>query len=280
MIVVADLGSSNTDLLLADADGEIVGSAVRPAVLPAAGDAFLHEISAPLAVAPERVHLIAVTGGRHRLLPERIAGVPLCHVDEIAAISRGGLAAGGVERAVIVSMGTGTALVVADGEQGRHAGGVALGGGTLRGLSARLLGTTDPARIAALALRGDPRGVDYTVADITAGGIGILPGTMPAAYLARLADESGTREDEPADIAAGLLDMIGHIAMHMGMLTARIAGLDTLVFTGHMVEYAGVRRAIRRLEGRYEGRIIIPPEPGLAVARGALLVALADARRL
>jgi type II pantothenate kinase len=276
MIVVADLGSSNTDLLLAEESGEVAGSAVRPAVLPSTGERFLHEVTEPLAVSPEQIRLVVVTGGRHRLLPEQAAGVPLRHVDEIRAIGRGGLAAGGVERAVIVSMGTGTALVVAEGERARHTGGVALGGGTLRGLASRLIGATDPARIAALAVRGDPRGVDYTIADITAGGIGILPGTLPAAYLARLVDPPGAREDEAADIAAGLLDMIGHIAMHMGLLTARIAGLETLVFTGHMVEYAGVRRAIRRLEGALTERLILPPEPGLAVARGALAVALAD----
>jgi type II pantothenate kinase len=265
-IVAADLGGSNTDLLLADEQGRVVRAAVIPALAPEPTERFLHDLLAPLGAEPAQVCLIAVTGGRHRHLGEALAGVAVRRVDEIAAIACGGLLASGLSRALIVSMGTGTAFVSADGLHTAHAAGVALGGGTVRGLAHRLLGTTTVDGIAALAAGGTPDGANLTVADIVGGGVGMLPGDMPAAYLARLADPEATR----ADIAAGILDMIGHIAAHMALLTARIHDHDAVVFIGHMLEFPTVVRAARRLERAVGGGFVVPPEPGLVVARGAL----------
>jgi type II pantothenate kinase len=266
MIVVADLGGSNTDLLLADEAGTVLRSVVRPPLRPGPDNSLLETLLAPLDVARDRVRFIAVTGGGHHRLGAALDGVPVRHVDEIEAIGRGGLVASGVTRAVVVSMGTGTAFVLADGERIRHAAGVALGGGTLHGLARSLLGTTDHVAIAALAAAGNPRGADLTIADIVGGDIGILPGDMPAAYFARLADGDPPHED----IAAGILDMIGHIAAHMAMLTARVHGYDTVVLIGHMLEFPAVEHAARRFQYALGGPFIVPPEPGLAVARGAL----------
>ena len=43
------------------------------------------------------------------------------------------------KRAIIVSMGTGTAYVMADNDKAYHIGGTGAGGGTLLGLSNRML---------------------------------------------------------------------------------------------------------------------------------------------
>jgi type II pantothenate kinase len=273
MIVVADFGGSNTDILLADDVGAVLRSAVRPPLRLPPDGALLEALLSPLEVTRDSVRFIAVTGGGHHRLGETLDGMPVRHVDEIEAIGRGGLVAGGVARAVVVSMGTGTAFVLAEGARAQHAAGVALGGGTLHGLAQRLIGTTDHIEVAALAATGNPRGADLTIADIVGGDIGILPGDMPAAYFARLADGDPPR----ADIAAGILDMIGHIAAHMAMLTARIHGHDTVVMIGHMLEFPAVERAARRFQYALGGTFIVPPEPGLAVARGAL-ASVADPR--
>jgi type II pantothenate kinase len=264
--VAADLGGSNADLLLADERGRVVRSAVIPALAPEPTERFLHNLLALLGVEPADVCLLAVTGGRHQHLGASLAGVPLRRVDEIAAIARGGLLASGLTRALIVSMGTGTAFVSADGPHTAHAAGVALGGGTVRGLAHRLLGTTEVGEIAALAAGGTPSGANLTIADIVGGGVGMLPGDVPASYLARLAGPEAT----PSDVAAGILDMIGHIAAHMALLTARIHDHDAVVFIGHMLEYPTIVRAARRLERAFGGGFVVPPEPGRVVARGAL----------
>ena len=269
-VVTADLGGSNTDLLLADAAGQVLRGAVLPALALSPDASLLDRLLASMEVQREQVQQLIATGGRHRWLPDMLDGVPVRKVDEIAAIARGGLVASGCARALVVSMGTGTAFVAADGDEIRQAPGVALGGGTLRGLAQRLLGTTGHREIALLAERGNPRGADLTIADIVGGDVGMLPGDMPAAYFARLAGETPSRED----ITAGILDMIGHIAAHMATLTARIHGHDTVVLIGHMVEFPVLVRAARRFERALGGHFLVPPEPGLAVARGALTLAL------
>jgi type II pantothenate kinase len=269
MLVVADLGGSNTDLLLADDGGAVVRSVVCPPLEPSEDRTFLDAMLAPLGVPADAVTAVVVTGGRHRRIGEAIAGTPVRHVDEIEAVGRGGLLAADASRALVVSMGTGTAFVSAEPDRIAHAAGVALGGGTLRGLAQRLLGTADHRTIAALAEQGNPRGADLTVADIVGGDVGILPGDMPAAYFARLLDG----DPSPPDIAAGILDMIGHIATHMALLTARVHGHDTVVLVGHMLEFPAVVRAARRFQYALGGTFIVPPDPGLAVARGALAIA-------
>jgi type II pantothenate kinase len=269
MLIVADLGGSNTDLLLADDAGEVVRSVVFPPLDPSEGRTLLDGMFTPLGASADEITAVVVTGGRHRRIGDTIAGTPVRHVDEIEAIGIGGLLAADVPRALVVSMGTGTAFVSAEPERVAHAAGVALGGGTLRGLAMRLLGTADHTAIAALAEQGSPRGADLTVADIVGGDVGILPGDMPAAYFARLVDG----EPSPPDIAAGILDMIGHIATHMALLTARVHGHDTVVLVGHMLEFPTVVRAARRFQYALGGTFIVPPEPGFAVARGALAIA-------
>lgn len=269
MIVVADLGGSNTDLLLADDAGEVCATATVPALPLVDAPVLLRAAVQQLGDATLTPRLLVVTGGGHRRLPATVDGVPVARIDEIQAIAAGGLLAGGCSRALVVSMGTGTAMVVADADGYAHAGGVALGGGTVHGIARRLLGTTDPAQIAVLAEHGNIRGADLTIADLVGGGVGVLSGDLPAAYLARLGDPP-----TDADLAASVLDMIGHIVAHMALLTARASGLDTLVVIGHMVEFGVTRRAIQRFERALAGTLVIADQPGLAVARGALSIAL------
>ena len=97
-----------------------------------------------------------------------------------------------VPRYLLVSVGTGTSILLVDGASVTRIGGTALGGGTLLGLAAGLLGTSDFDEIAALAQRGSRQTVDLLVSDIyPAGGIA-LAGDLTAAnfgkYARRLRD--------------------------------------------------------------------------------------------
>ena len=277
MIVVADLGGSNTDLLLAETDGRILRTAVRPASrsFPFEPAGSLLDAALPaLDVARDAVDLLVVTGGRHRSLSDEIDGLPLCHVDELTAIALGGLAAGGVDHALVVSMGTGTAMVATDGTRHRHSIGLALGGGTLLGLGYRLLGTTDPLRVARLAEGSSPARANLTIADLIGSGVGELPGDAPAAYLARLAGDRFNEEVAVADIAAALLGMIGQVTGHLAWLTARAAGQDQIVLIGHMADFPTLTAAASGFGRMLPGGFHVPEAPGTAVARGALVAFL------
>lgn len=61
---------------------------------------------------------IMVTGVGSSFLGGEIYGCPCEKSDEFSGVGRGGLYLSGLSKAIVVSMGTGTALVYADGEGG------------------------------------------------------------------------------------------------------------------------------------------------------------------
>ena len=273
-LAAVDLGGTNTDVLLAGADGRIL----RSAVLPWVSVSSIADLRRALELAGANVDAltaVAITGGRHRELQDEIGAARLVHVNELTAIGRGGLAAAGVERALILSMGTGTAFVSAGPEGMMHLGGTAVGGGTVLGLARLTLGTTDPIRIGELAAKGDPHNVDLTVGDIIGGGVGVVPADMTAAHFGKVGRPSDDGViPSPEDIAAGLIELVGQALGRMGLLAARSQHHDAVVLTGHLVEWAGIGAAVRRVAGAFGGRVITPPNPGFATARGALLALL------
>lgn len=274
-LAAVDLGGTNTDVLLAGTDGSIV----RSVVLPWMSVSSIPDLRRALELAgagPDALTAVAITGGRHRELPDEIGQARLVHINELQAIGRGGLAAADVERALILSMGTGTAFVSAGPEGFMHLGGTAVGGGTVLGLARLTLGTTDPIRIGDLAATGDPRNVDLSVGDIIGGSVGVVPADMTASHFGKVGRPSEDGAPPSAeDIAAGLIELVGQALGRMGLLVARSQNHDAVVLTGHLVEWAGIGAAVRRVAGAFGGRVVTPPNPGFATARGALLALLA-----
>jgi type II pantothenate kinase len=277
MLAAIDLGGTNTDLLLAEPDGTVI----KPMMLPSPAIDSAERLEAALAeigVSVSALTAIGLTGGRHRVFPGVIGAIPLRHVDELRAIGRGGLVAAGVDRALVMSMGTGTALVAAGPEGLRHLGGTAIGGGTIVGLARLLLGTSDPYRIGDLASRGDPRTVDLSVGDIVGGPVGVVPAEMTASHFGRVAQSSHSGVVSPENIAAGLMELVGQALGRIGLMAARAQGLETVVLTGHVADWPGIHAAIERVAYTFGGSIIVPINPGFATARG-VLSALIDGQR-
>lgn len=274
MLAAVDLGGTNTDVLLAEPDGRVVGASVHPWVTVSDLDGLIAVLEAAGA-SVGKLSAVAVTGGRHRELPDTLGQARIVHVNELRAIGRGGLLAAGVERALVLSMGTGTAFVSAGPEGFVHLGGTAVGGGTVLGLARLALGTTDPRRIGELAARGDPRNVDLSVGDIIGGGVGVVPAEMTAAHFGKVGRPApDCTLPRPEDIAAGLIELVGQALGRMAGLVARTQGHERIVLTGHLVEWAGIGAAVRRVTGLFGGNVIVPPDPGFATARGALAALL------
>lgn len=197
----------------------------------------------------------------------------LVHLDEPGAIGRGGLKLAGVARALVVSCGTGTAMIASDQAEERylHVTGTPIGGGTLEGLGTRLLGVRDASAIAALAERGDASVVDTTLADVLGAGVGDLPPSATAASLAKLA----VLEHMPApeDLAAGLVTMVSQTIALLAMNGARANGFDEVVFVGRLAEFPAVKSMIQAVFEVYGYRPepLFPAGAAIATALGAAL---------
>jgi type II pantothenate kinase len=201
-------------------------------------------------VAALHPHRIVATGGGADHFGPEIAGIGLERDDEFSAWARGApLLAGqeGIElpaRYLLVSLGTGTSiLLIADGES-RRVGGSALGGGTLLGLGELLLGTPHFEEIAALADRGDRRRVDLLVGDIYAQGAISLGRDLNASSFAKLASR------RPEDIAHALTGLIGE---NLGLICAHLAqlhGARSVLYCGSTLVANPALRAVLANLGR------------------------------
>ena len=95
-----------------------------------------------------------------------------CHtVPEFSAAALGGLYLSGLDEAIIVSMGTGTALIHAKKEGNKtkinYLGGTGVGGGTLLGLTKKMTGIDTIEHIEEICKDGDLHNVNLLVGDIS-----------------------------------------------------------------------------------------------------------------
>jgi type II pantothenate kinase len=264
-------GITNTDVVI-EQNGELL-TLTRPTTgdpSPALVAELLQPSGSPLAA----LRGLAVTGGRHRLLPDEIFGVPLTRVGEITAIGRGGQAVAeqlGVDTSaplLIVSAGSGTATVFAHAETYQHVSGSGVGGGTLLGLSRLLLHTVEPKEIDALALAGNPNGADLALKDVITGPIGSLPPEATAVNFGRV----GKFEIEVSrqDLAAALVILVGQVIGVTAVNSARARGCQHIVVIGHLIDMPSIRQAIQSVSVFYATPILLAERPGYATALGAL----------
>lgn len=261
-----DFGASNTDVVVQD------GSALRHWRLPTEGhpsDARIRAVLAHGAVTPADLSWIAVTGGNRTALSPVLDERPLHQVPEVQAIGRGGLALAGLERAVVASAGSGTAVVAAGPGSAYHVTGTGVGGGTLVGLARLLVGTVDPREIDALALAGKDTTHNLTIGEILGQAIGSLPPETTAVNFGRVA-----RHDVPAsreDTAAALVNMVGQVIAVIAINAARAQQLTDTVIVGHLADLPSIRRTFELVGQYYHATIHIPQGGGKATALGALL---------
>ncbi len=272
MEAAIDFGISNTDAI-ATIDGARHYWSQPSGSAP--DESSVRRILATGGVVLDTLPRLAVTGGRHKVLPATLAGCEVVSVPEVTAIGRGGQALSLLRDAdpasplVVVSAGSGTAVVTARGATYAHITGTGVGGGTLLGLARLLLGTTDVALIDAMAMRGDANGADLALRDVVSGPIGTLPPDATAVNFGRLARQSA--EARPEDLAAALMTLVGQVIAITAINAARAEQTERIVIIGHMADMPSFRRVIA-LVGTYYGLALeVPERAGYGTALGALL---------
>jgi type II pantothenate kinase len=136
-----------------------------------------------------------------------------------------------------------------------------------------MLGTGDIEEIGRLALGGDVRRCDLTVGDILGGGVGPVPADATASHFARIARE-GSEGVAREDVAAALVNLIGQAALRLAVEAVQVHAARSIVLLGHTLDIPGFREAIERIPRLDRSFVRLVDDPGFAVARGALDVAL------
>lgn len=261
-IIGVDLGTSGTKLAARGPRG--VAFQRRPTVrgetlAARAVEQFLDWAEIPR----NEVDRLVLTGVRTSFFTRPLLGLPTFTVPEFEAIGRGGMIAG-VERALVVSMGTGTALVMAGPEGCAHLGGSGIGGGTLSGLGLLLLGEGRPDRIGQMALRGRPEKVDLLMGDICKVDLPNLQRDMTAANFGHVAPDAA-----PEDIALGLVTMVLQSAGLAASFTLRGKDVRDVALTGALTQLPQAREQFDFMEECFYLRFHLSDTAAYATAYGA-----------
>lgn len=187
-------------------------------------------------------------------------------VPEIDAIGLGGAALADCEVCLVISMGTGSAMVHVDDGTAKHVGGTGVGGGTIKGLAKLICGTEDVSRLEELALKGNAAGMNMTIGDLGLNDLSFLPAD------ATVSNFAGIKSDSAEDKAAGILCLVAETIGVIASVCAREAGCSNhIVAVGKVAANRHIRHTLERVESLYQTRFLFPDHPGCATAYGAAL---------
>ena len=209
---------------------------------------------------------IFLTGAGSDIAEGRFDGIPRSYSEEFGCFGRGGQWLSGIDRAVIVSMGTGTAFVFADNDKYTHISGSGVGGGTLSGLAELMINVRDSGELNRLISEGKPARVDLTMGDICKGTLGGLAADVTAANFG-----GRNMSREPADIAAGISNMIFQTAGVMAAFACKGTDITNAVFVGAMSEIPEGKAVLRAVGGLHGLTFTVPEGGAYAGAIGAVL---------
>lgn len=194
-----------------------------------------------------------------------------CHtVPEFSAAALGGLYLSGLDEAIIVSMGTGTALIHAKREGSttriNYLGGTGVGGGTLLGLTKKLTGIDTIEHIEEICRDGDIHNVNLLVGDISKNAkyTGVNE-NLTASNFGKISDMATN-----SDIALGVANMVAETIAMMAVFTARGHGLNNVVLIGNLTNIKPVRDVFADLDS-FGINFIIPESASFGTVVGAAL---------
>lgn len=211
----------------------------------------------------KQIKRIAVTGvGAEGDTFEGVT-VPISFIPEIEATGAGGVSLAHLRSAVVVSIGTGTSIVLARMGRYTHIGGSGVGSGTLRGLAQKLFGLKDVCRLIQLADKGNRSTVDLTVGDLFSG-TDTLPRELTASNLAKAEPEA-----TEADWAKAVVNMVLEVAGSHAALACYAYGVKNVVITGGISQTKIAKDVYSDFSRLYNLNYIIPEHSGYATAIGA-----------
>jgi type II pantothenate kinase len=268
VIIGIDVGGSTTKIVGFDGNGQLIEPLFVKANDPltsiygAFGKfTFVNRIEL------SDIQKIMVTGVGSSYVGRSLYGLSCVHVSEFECIGRGGLYLSELDHAIVVSMGTGTAIVNA-GRDGtlEYLGGTGIGGGTLLGLSGKMLGIRDIQNLVELAEAGDLARVDLRVGDITQKSIPGMSADLTAANFGKVSDLA-----TKSDLALGLINMVFESVAMLALFAARDKHIRNIVITGNMTNIPQSRSVLDVMNHHFEVRYIIPAHSQYATVIGVAL---------
>ena len=199
---------------------------------------------------------IMITGVGSSYVKRELYGLKCQRVAEFNSIGRGGLYLSGLDNALVVSMGTGTALVHASKDKMTYLGGTGVGGGTLVGLSKLLVGAESIEHIVEFAKEGELDRIDLRIKDITKeGSMSELSRELTAANFGKVSDIA-----TKSDISLGIMNMVYETVGMVSIFAARHVGVKDIVLTGNLTKLGYCKQKFAEFNSMGYGVNFIIPE--------------------
>ncbi len=261
-----DVGGSTTKIVGMDNENIIYKSITTAGDPVTSAYGALGKLINDLKISIDDIDGIYITGVGSGFPAAPMLGIETITVDEFKSSGLGGLFLAKLDKAVVVSMGTGTAYLKAEYPNVTHIIGSGVGGGTIVGLANSMTGIDNPEKLSDLATGGDINKVDLTIGDISKAEIPGLAKHVTASNFGKAADDL-TGEDK----VIGVFNLVYQSIGTMSVLASRVVGIDDVVFTGQLTTFKECKKSFELFRELYSANFIIPEDAVFATAIGACL---------
>jgi type II pantothenate kinase len=266
MTIGIDIGGSTTKIV-GFQNGKIIDPLTVEANDPiASASGALGKFLSVNKLSLSNIDRVIMTGVGASFINDDLLGLPVEKIEEFKALGYGGLFLSGLSKAIIVSMGTGTAFVKANESCIQHLGGTGVGGGTILGLSKTMVNLTNFENIIETARTGKPDHVDLSIGDISRAEIGNLPSTITASNFGKMNDQATKN-----DITRGILTMVFQVVGMLAIFAARSQKDKDIVLSGKLVQVHQAKKTFDELGRLYGVKFHVPPHAEYCTAIGAAI---------
>ena len=219
----------------------------------------------------DEIDRIMMTGAGSRAIQSPIYNRECKSVSEFSSTGIGGLYLSGLDEAIVVSLGTGTAIIHAkraeNGAITEYLGGTGVGGGTILGLSRKMLSIGSIEHLEQLSEGGDLGQVDLRIKDISKSGTfkGVNE-NLTASNFGNLSDLASKK-----DIALGIFNMVAETVAMMSIFAARSFGIKDIVMCGNLTSIKPVCDTFASLAPTFGVNFIVPEMSQYGTVIGAAL---------
>lgn len=219
----------------------------------------------------DEIDRIMMTGAGSKAIKSPIYNRECKSVSEFASTGIGGLYLSGLDEAIVVSLGTGTAIIHAkraeNGAVTDYLGGTGVGGGTILGLSRKMLGIGSIEHLEQISEGGDLGQIDLRIKDISKSGTfkGVNE-NLTASNFGNLSDLASKK-----DIALGIFNMVSETVAMMSIFAARQFVIKDIVMCGNLTSIKPVCDTFASLAPTFGVNFIVPEMSQYGTVIGAAL---------
>ncbi len=270
-VIGIDIGGSTTKIVGFGRDGKLIEPLfVRATDAVTSVYGAFGKFTMQNALELSDIDRVLMTGVGASFITKPIYSLDCKKVSEFESVGLGGLYLSGLDEAIVVSMGTGTALIhakrVGERTETKYLGGTGVGGGTLLGLSRKMIGVDSVEHLEAMCADGDLNNIDLRIKDISGDKDFQINSEITASNFGKLSDLA-----TKSDIALGIANMVAETIAMLSVFAARSFGVKTVVLTGNLTALKPITDVFEGLEANFGVKFIIPEMSQFATVIGAAL---------